>query len=64
MFQTTIAPQHLDVIAQEDDLEIMTHYSGRFMYGSSCFGMVTSDPLSVLIRITRAAHRGLRDRRR
>ena len=54
MFHVTMSQGHLALIDNLEDLEVSTDYSGRFMYGSPCFGIVTSDPLSVLVRITRA----------
>ena len=37
--------------------QVREHYSGRFMYGKTCMGIVTDEPTAV---IEEAASRGLR----
>lgn len=37
------------------DYEIVTSYSGRGMYGASCFGVVTSAPVAVGVALAVAA---------
>ena len=53
MFQQMMARAHLEVIAQIDGIEIYDAYSGRGMYGRTCFGIVTDDPISAVIQLTR-----------
>lgn len=53
MFQTTMAREHLAVLAQMDGIEVYDAYSGRGMYGRTCFGIVTDDPISAVIQLTR-----------
>jgi hypothetical protein len=58
MYQTTIYPLYYDVIRETvfeiDASYVDPGYSGRGMYGSRCFSIVTSEPFRVLIEITRA----------
>lgn len=36
-----------------EDITIYPHYSGRGMYGSTCFGIVAENPITAVIKITR-----------
>jgi hypothetical protein len=53
MFQQRIAREHLAVMEQIDGIEIYPAYSGRGMYGRTCFGLVTDEPIPAMIRLTR-----------
>jgi hypothetical protein len=44
MYQTTMTREHREIIENIDDVEMHTQYSGRGMYGHTCFGMVTNNP--------------------
>lgn len=51
------AVEIIEEVAIEIDGEIRNNYSGRFMYGETCYGIVCAEPTSC---IEEAASRGLR----
>jgi hypothetical protein len=53
MLQQRIAREHLAVIEQIDGITLYPAYSGRCMYGRTCFGLVTDEPITAVIRMTR-----------
>jgi hypothetical protein len=53
MLQQRIAREHLAVIEQIDGITLYPAYSGRGMYGRTCFGIVTDEPIPAMIRLTR-----------
>jgi hypothetical protein len=54
MYQTTITADHLALLEPLEGVTVAPVYSGRYMYGQTCFGLITDDPLSTVIQFTRA----------
>ncbi|TXH53642.1 MAG: hypothetical protein E6Q97_12815 [Desulfurellales bacterium] len=45
---TTAAALEDELLGYLDDLDVRTDYSGRGMYGETCLGLVTSQPMAIL----------------